>query len=78
MKERQYEGEAGQYEGECGQYKGEGGQYEGEGGQYEGEGGQYEGEGGQYEEGIDSASLCPGGPVPEPYSSSVPSPFRLF
>ena len=27
---------------------------------------------------IDSASLCPGGPVQQPYSSSVPSPLRLF
>ncbi len=29
-------------------------------------------------QGIDSASLCPGGPVQQPYSSSVPSPLRLF
>jgi hypothetical protein len=28
--------------------------------------------------GIDFASLCPGGPVQQPYSSSVPSPLRLF
>ncbi len=28
--------------------------------------------------GIDSASLFPGGPVQQPYSSSVPSPLRLF
>ncbi len=29
-------------------------------------------------QGIDSASLCPGGPVQQPYSSSVTSPLRLF
>jgi hypothetical protein len=29
-------------------------------------------------QGIDSASLCPGGPVQQPYSSSVPSPLRLL
>jgi hypothetical protein len=29
-------------------------------------------------QGIDSASLCPGGPVQQPYSSSVPTPLRLF
>ncbi len=29
-------------------------------------------------QGIESASLCPGGPVQQPYSSSVPSPLRLF
>ncbi len=29
-------------------------------------------------QGIDSASLCPGGPVKQPYSSSVPSPLRMF
>ncbi len=29
-------------------------------------------------QGIDSASLCPGGPVQQPSSSSVPSPLRLF
>jgi hypothetical protein len=28
--------------------------------------------------GIDSASLCPGGLVQQPYPSSVPSPPRLF
>ncbi len=28
--------------------------------------------------GINSASLCPGGPVQQPYSSLVPSPLRLF
>jgi hypothetical protein len=29
-------------------------------------------------QGIDSASPCPGGTVQQPYSSSVPSPLRLF
>ncbi len=29
-------------------------------------------------QGIDSASQCPGRPVQQPYSSSVPSPLRLF
>jgi hypothetical protein len=29
-------------------------------------------------QGIDSASLCPGEPVQQPYSSSFPSPLRLF
>ncbi len=29
-------------------------------------------------QGIDSASLFPGGPVQQPYSSSVPSPLKLF
>ncbi len=28
-------------------------------------------------QGIDSTSLCPGGPVQQPYSNSVPSPLRL-
>ncbi len=29
-------------------------------------------------QGIDSASLCTGGPAQQPYSSSFPSPLRLF
>jgi hypothetical protein len=29
-------------------------------------------------QGIDFASLCPGWPVQQPYSNSVPSPLRLF